>query len=301
MQITLDIRLVVNQWNGCDVDIHHVVNFPLLLLHFIELSFETKNVLEIKCLLGKCIISCLILYALCISDFKKRKIMKSQKSAQELEPSGLDALASAAVLGDSMADLQESGTTTRHPRHRQGCTCIVCIQPPSGKGKHKSTCTCNVCLTVKRRFKTLMLRKKKRLSEREMETSLKEGNSQFDESGTSGTLRGTSLQINHSENERSQIRVKDEEAANSSGQIDLNCHPDREDMQLEVAGLSMMSLVEAASQPLDSYSKQIGVSSVTSEQHSSQPSSAESERPLSEEGCHGSAHESTSDRGRGPH
>ncbi|XP_022948777.1 B3 domain-containing transcription repressor VAL1 isoform X1 [Cucurbita moschata] len=234
-------------------------------------------------------------------DFKKRKIMKSQKSAQELEPSGLDALASAAVLGDSMADLQESGTTTRHPRHRQGCTCIVCIQPPSGKGKHKSTCTCNVCLTVKRRFKTLMLRKKKRLSEREMETSLKEGNSQFDESGTSGTLRGTSLQTNHSENERSQIRVKDEEAANSSGQIDLNCHPDREDMQLEVAGLSMMSLVEAASQPLDSYSKQIGVSSVTSEQQSSQPSSAESERRLSEEGCHGSAHESTSDRCRGHH
>lgn len=234
-------------------------------------------------------------------DFKKRKIMKSQKSIQELEPSGLDALASAAVLGDSMADLQESGTTTRHPRHRPGCTCIVCIQPPSGKGKHKSTCTCNVCLTVKRRFKTLMLRKKKRQSEREVETLLKDRNPQFDETGTGGTLRGTSLQTNYLENEGSQSRIKDEEAANSSGQIDLNCHPDREDMELEGAGLSMMSLVEAASQPLDSYSKQIGISSVTSEQQSSQPSSVESERRLSEELCHGSGHESTSDGCREHH
>ncbi|KAG6583313.1 UDP-xylose transporter 3, partial [Cucurbita argyrosperma subsp. sororia] len=38
------------------------------------------------------------------------------------------------LLGDSMAYLQESGTMTRHPLHRSGCTCIVCIQPPSGKG-----------------------------------------------------------------------------------------------------------------------------------------------------------------------
>lgn len=232
------------------------------------------------------------LRCICIPDFKKRKIIKNQKSAQELEPSGLDALASAAVLGDSMADLQESGTTTKHPRHRAGCTCIVCIQPPSGKGKHKSTCTCNVCLTVKRRFKTLMLRKKKRQSEREVEALR---NPQFNESGTSGTLRGTSLQTNHSENKGSQGRIKDEEGANSSGQIDLNCHPEREDMQLEVAGLSIMSLVEATSQPLDScYSKQIGISSVTSEQQSSQPSSVESERRQSDEGCHGSGQESTS-------
>ncbi|XP_022158437.1 B3 domain-containing protein Os07g0679700 isoform X2 [Momordica charantia] len=234
-------------------------------------------------------------------DFKKRKIMKSQKSTQDLEPSGLDALASAAVLGDSMVDLQELGTTTRHPRHRPGCTCIVCIQPPSGKGKHKSTCTCNVCLTVKRRFKTLMLRKKKRQSEREVETLLKDGNPQFDVSGMSGTVRDTLLHTDHSENEGSQSRIKDREAAISSGQIDLNCHPDREDMQLEVAGLSMMSLVEAASQPLDSYTKQIGVSSVTSEQQSSQPSSAESERRLSDEGCHGSGHESTSNGCREEH
>eukprot|EP00250_Pteridium_aquilinum_P014911 c22279_g1_i1 orf=180-2306(+) len=63
-------------------------------------------------------------------------------------------------------------TTTKHPRHRPGCSCIVCIQPPSGKGpKHKPTCDCNVCMTVKRRFHTLMLRRKKLQSEREAESS----------------------------------------------------------------------------------------------------------------------------------
>ncbi|KAI3800354.1 hypothetical protein L1987_28444 [Smallanthus sonchifolius] len=37
---------------------------------------------------------------------------------------------------------------TRHPHHKPGCACIVCIQPPNGSN-HKSTCTCNVCLAVK--------------------------------------------------------------------------------------------------------------------------------------------------------
>lgn len=99
-------------------------------------------------------------------DFKKRKIVESNPG-QDREPSSLDALASAAVLGDNAGDLRETsvGVTTRHHRHRPGCTCIVCIQPPSGQGKHSPTCACNVCMTVKRRFKTLMLRKKPRQSE----------------------------------------------------------------------------------------------------------------------------------------
>ncbi|XP_071718026.1 B3 domain-containing transcription repressor VAL1-like [Rutidosis leptorrhynchoides] len=62
--------------------------------------------------------------------------------------------------------------TTRHPRHRPGCSCIVCIQPPSGKGKHKSDCICTVCSTVRRRFKTMMLTKKKRLLEKEKEKEM---------------------------------------------------------------------------------------------------------------------------------
>ncbi|CAL5427003.1 unnamed protein product [Camellia sinensis] len=59
------------------------------------------------------------------------------------DPSGLDALANAAVLEDIANDLGEpsAGTTTKPPCDHSGCSCIVCIQLPSGKGKHKSTCT----------------------------------------------------------------------------------------------------------------------------------------------------------------
>ncbi|OIW02611.1 hypothetical protein TanjilG_24062 [Lupinus angustifolius] len=104
---------------------------------------------------------------------KKRRRMEKSETIEEHGPSGLEALANAAVLGDILVDLAEpsSGVTTKHPRHRPGCTCIVCIQPPSGKGKHKPTCNCVVCMTVKCRLKTLMMRNKKRQSEREADVS----------------------------------------------------------------------------------------------------------------------------------
>lgn len=83
-------------------------------------------------------------------------------------------VSTAAVIDDDNVSNCIIATTTRHPRHRPGCTCIVCIQPPSGKGpKHKPTCMCNVCMTVKRRFKTLMMRKKKRQSEYEESVAMK--------------------------------------------------------------------------------------------------------------------------------
>ncbi|OMO83005.1 hypothetical protein CCACVL1_11620 [Corchorus capsularis] len=221
-------------------------------------------------------------------DLKKRKILESPNLAPEREPSGLDALASAAVLGDKMGDLvgeSSVGATTKHPRHRPGCTCIVCIQPPSGKGKHKPTCTCNVCMTVRRRFKTLMLRKKKRQSEHEAEISQKDNNEQKDESEPNETRQ------DQSENEGSQSRIQAEVAESSTGQIDLNCHPNREDLQLEESGLNMMSLVEAATMPMaiDNYTKQNGLPSLTSEQQDSVgshlPSQAnrDKERHLSDE------------------
>ncbi|KAJ0260027.1 B3 domain-containing transcription repressor VAL1 [Hirschfeldia incana] len=98
----------------------------------------------------------------------KRRTGVSQRERTEEEPTGLDALASAAALGDTLGEEEaEAATTTRHPRHRVGCSCIVCIQPPSGKGRHKSSCVCTVCSTVKRRFKTLMMRRKKKQLERE--------------------------------------------------------------------------------------------------------------------------------------
>ncbi|XP_072987612.1 B3 domain-containing protein Os07g0563300-like isoform X1 [Typha latifolia] len=104
------------------------------------------------------------------------KRSKVKVEAENIEVSdGLDTLANLAILGEGEALPTSSQPTTRHPRHRPGCTCIVCIQPPSGKGpKHKQTCTCNVCLTVKRRFRTLMLRREKRQSEKEAETSRKQ-------------------------------------------------------------------------------------------------------------------------------
>lgn len=103
---------------------------------------------------------------------KKRKKV-SQNHADIGDFSGVDASATAVTLGDKMTPSSLTSPTTKHPRHRLGCTCIVCIQPPSGTGpKHKSCCTCSVCVTVKRRFKTLMQRRRK-----ETDSAIKKYNS----------------------------------------------------------------------------------------------------------------------------
>ncbi|KAL5580525.1 hypothetical protein UlMin_012967 [Ulmus minor] len=197
-------------------------------------------------------------------DLKKRRITGSQ--AQEYEPSGLDALASAAVLGDNVGESSDPtlGATTKHPRHRPGCSCIVCIQPPSGKGKHKPTCTCNVCMTVKRRFKTLMLRKKKRQAERESESGQKENNQRKDKPETNGSSSQVpSLPVHDLEKEGNQSGTAQAEVIESTaGQIDLNADPNREDMQIDVPGLSMTGLVQAASGPSNNYMRQTGISSL---------------------------------------
>ncbi|KAI3667808.1 hypothetical protein L6452_42877 [Arctium lappa] len=161
-------------------------------------------------------------------ESKKRKVAENWETEdQKLEPSGLDALATAAVLGTNGGELGESlvGPTTRHPRHRPGCTCIVCIQPPSGKGKHKPTCICNVCSTVRRRFKTLMLRKRKRLSEPDGETGQKssvpliKGTESVDGLGT-----GVGIGIETMS-----------EGSNKGQDLDLNCDPKEEEMMLAEA------------------------------------------------------------------
>jgi len=109
------------------------------------------------------------------TDPRKKKSGKGQKGVDA--SAGLDALANAATLGEKTTTSSSIAATTKHPRHRPGCTCIVCIQPPSGKGpKHKPTCICNVCTTVKRRFKTLMMRRKERQSEIEAENTRKKLN-----------------------------------------------------------------------------------------------------------------------------
>ncbi|XP_023540682.1 B3 domain-containing transcription repressor VAL2 isoform X2 [Cucurbita pepo subsp. pepo] len=206
-------------------------------------------------------------------EFKRQRTLAFSRPIQDHESSGLDALANAATLGDNVSDpgTASVATTTRHPRHRPGCSCIVCIQPPSGKGKHKPTCTCNVCMTVKRRFKTLMMRKKKRQSEREAEIAqknqLKWGSR--DETELDNTSRHVSLNLGPSENEAqltNESRSQSNLVETGKDQLDLNCHPDQEN---EVQGVSnrvsMMSLVQIASLPLETYLKQNGLTSLLPE------------------------------------
>ncbi|KAL1192765.1 B3 domain-containing transcription repressor VAL1 [Cardamine amara subsp. amara] len=139
-------------------------------------------------------------------EYKKRRTGESKAAKTVQEPCGLDALASAAVLGDTLGE-PEVATTTRHPRHRPGCTCIVCIQPPSGKNRHKSSCACNVCSTVKRRFKTLMLRRKKKQMERDGPAAAEEEDKEKTETQTAESDKNTA------------------ENVVNTGRIDLNSDP----------------------------------------------------------------------------
>lgn len=213
-------------------------------------------------------------------DFKKRRVAESSELGRRFQPSGLDALANAATLGDH--EEPSSGATTRHPRHRPGCTCIVCIQPPSGKGKHKPSCVCNVCLTVKRRFKTLMMRKKKRQCEREAEL--------VEQKGHNHPIKGSQLMNNTSlndvilkkerlQNQVSQGKILSEGESSSKGHIDLNCHPLRdEDVTIDAqSNMGRMSLTQAANIPLDVYMKPTGAVDLCKKQR---------ESPLQHEECH---------------
>ncbi|OVA17284.1 B3 DNA binding domain [Macleaya cordata] len=231
-------------------------------------------------------------------DFKKRRIAASDKATQEHQPSGLDTLATAAVLGENGGDpgTPSVATTTRHPRHRPGCTCIVCIQPPSGKGpKHKPTCTCNVCMTVKRRFKTLMMRKKKRQSEKEAEIAQRKYNMEIsskDEIEVESASRCILLPVDASENEgwqanesesgsQSKTQTEKDLESGKANQIDLNCDPDQR--------VSMMSLLQEASLPLETYLKQNGLRSlvVCEQQQQQQQANSSNSNPLSQAAANG--------------
>ncbi|KAL5196579.1 hypothetical protein ABZP36_000091 [Zizania latifolia] len=151
---------------------------------------------------------------------------------------GLDTLANLAILGES--ESLPSQPTTRHPRHRPGCSCIVCIQPPSGKGpKHKQTCTCNVCMTVRRRFRTLMMRREKRQSVKDSETSRRKEPGQSSEpvlqtgSGTVPTSTTSSPKKANTNGDGPDDMAIDNKRTSSpiKNQIDLNSQPEREDDQ----------------------------------------------------------------------
>ncbi|PWA74435.1 VP1/ABI3-like 3 [Artemisia annua] len=49
---------------------------------------------------------------------------------------------------------EPSNVTKKHPRHRTGCQCIICIQPPSGS-KHSPTCPCPPCVAKRLRIKNM--------------------------------------------------------------------------------------------------------------------------------------------------
>lgn len=223
--------------------------------------------------------------------------------------SGLDTLANVAALGENDTAPPLAAATTKHPRHRPGCTCIVCIQPPSGKGpKHKPTCTCNVCMTVKRRFKTLMMRRKKRQSEREAENAKKKRTWVKEEVEVNSGSNWQSDMRSHPENGLKQEKsatvfrealtrvsnfpgdgvnsssdlilpgshkgsgVSIEKSMPGKGQIDLNSHPEREDEPLHGVGrMSMMRLLQDASLPLEMYLKQQGLASLVNPQRASMP------------------------------
>lgn len=196
-------------------------------------------------------------------DIRRRKSSYFLKqNIPEMDASSFDALAAATVFGEvGNQGASSVATTTKHPRHRPGCTCIVCIQPPSGKGpKHNPACTCNVCMTVRRRFKTLMMRKKQRQSEREeAEASKKITWMSRDEPEGSSLSRSPQTLDTARDGDVTMLDKVDM----NKGHIDLNFHPASRDE------VSMVGLLEVASRPLESYMKQNGLVSLAGEQASS--------------------------------
>ncbi|XP_021766999.1 B3 domain-containing transcription repressor VAL2-like [Chenopodium quinoa] len=220
-------------------------------------------------------------------DSTKRRMVMGSRMAQEQESSGLNALATAAVLGDNTNDPGTSSVaaTTKHPRHRPGCSCIVCIQPPSGKGKHKSTCTCTVCMTVKRRFKTLMMRKKKRQSEQEAEIALKNHQQQNPSKDMKADAEKNKPYPESQHETEDDLQVGPAQTNDGQGQnpislltesgksLDLNFHPQRdEDLKMKPSQSSLTNLLQLASFPLEAYMKQSGLASLTAEQQASSTS-----------------------------
>uniref|UniRef100_A0A0A8ZAK4 Uncharacterized protein n=1 Tax=Arundo donax TaxID=35708 RepID=A0A0A8ZAK4_ARUDO len=222
-------------------------------------------------------------------EMRRRKGYGLKLNVSEMDASSLDALATAAVFGEvGNQGTASVATTTKHPRHRPGCTCIVCIQPPSGKGpKHNPSCTCNVCMTVRRRFKTLMMRKKQRQSEREeAEASKKIAWVNRDEPEGSNLSR--SPQTLDTTRESSDVTMFDKVADMNKGHIDLNFHPAARDDQEQQHGaqprpVSMMGLLEVASWPLDNYMKQNGLTSLAGEQGGSSSTAAVPPAPVESE------------------
>lgn len=137
-----------------------------------------------------------------------------------------------------------------------------------------------------------MMNKKKRQSEREAEIAQR--NQQTwgarDEAEVDSTSRHMSSQLDPSDNEaksanelesKSQCKL----AETGKEKLDLNTHPSREeDSQAASNRVSMMSLLQVASRPLDTYLKQNGLTSLMQDQQQSVPQvTSESEEQINED------------------
>lgn len=175
-----------------------------------------------------------------VAASEKMKAPKEETAPNVEALEGLDTLANLAILEEEGEGTQTSSSqaTTKHPRHRPGCSCIVCIQPPSGKGpKHKPTCSCNVCLTVRRRFRTLMMRRERKQSEKEAESSGKKqssqgvvlpNKSQEEDLSISNSCPSLKTVTGHEGSSEDHNRSKTSDSP-FRGQFDLNIQPERED------------------------------------------------------------------------
>ncbi|KAK6124420.1 hypothetical protein DH2020_041840 [Rehmannia glutinosa] len=160
-----------------------------------------------------------------LTDPSKKEEITERDTDLFVALEGLDTLANLAIQGEREGLPASSENRTKHPRHKPGCTCIVCLQPPSGQGsKHEQSCDCVVCSSLKRRFKTLMERREKKQMEKEAEFS-------------SQNLQCQQLPENSSLNQEEVSKsgyLDEPNGAKSSssplkGQIDLNIQPERED------------------------------------------------------------------------
>jgi len=213
-----------------------------ILMIFME-SRSNGDDLLLNCPIWICCYGCEAV----VTSKRSKDAKKDIDRVEALE--GLDTLANLAILGEGEAFPASSQATTKHPRHRPGCSCIVCIQPPSGKGpKHKQTCTCNVCQTVKRRFKTLMMKREKKQSEKEAETKQSEKEAEttrkrqqepsaeklLDDEPSPSSNTGSESGSPNKKKTVSEGSDDDPSRMKSStspfkGQIDLNIQPERED------------------------------------------------------------------------
>ncbi|CAA7054671.1 unnamed protein product [Microthlaspi erraticum] len=124
------------------------------------------------------------------------------------------------AMEETKGVLMSPNATTKHPRHRSGCTCIVCIQSPSGKGpKHDRCCSCSICDTVKRRRRSLLLRRKKK-KQIEKENKAKE------------KLESQKKLHQSANNSRNTSKLHKNHASALKAQIDLNFQPEKDEESL---------------------------------------------------------------------